>query len=138
MKAHRETIHVQTQDREEIINITSAVERACTKSGIREGLALVFPHHTSAAVYISDSDGNLTEDLRRVLAELVPEGRPYAHDKSDAKRNAHAHLRATLAGHHCVVPVTDGKLDLGRFQTIYYAEFDGKRRKEIVVKIIGE
>ena len=137
MTSYREVIHIRTRHREEVVHITAAVKRACAKSGISEGLALIFPRHTSAAVYVSDCDGALTEDFRAVMGQLAPEGRSYAHNANDHKRNAHAHLRATLTGHHCIVPITGAKLDLGAYQAIYYAEFDGQRPKEILVKIIG-
>ena len=138
MKSHREIISMHTDEREQVIDITEAVREACARSGIADGFALVFPHHTSSAVYISDIDHGLTEDLREVLGQLAPEGPIYAHDRADPKANAHAHLRTVLAGHHCTLPVTGGELDLGAHQTIYYAEFDGRRHKEIVVKFIGE
>lgn len=138
MKSYREIIELCTAHSEEIVNITDQVRGCCEKSDVREGIALVFPHHTSSAVYISDSDSLLTEDLRRVLKGLVPPNAEYAHDTTDPKLNAHAHLWAILTGHHCMIPVTHGELDLGTYQTIYYAEFDGRRTKEIVVKITGE
>lgn len=108
------------------------------RSGIREGIVLVFPHHTSSAVYISDCDRSLTGDFKRILSELAPGGRDYAHDRTDYKKNAAGHIRANLAGHHIMFPLTGGRPDLGAYQTIYYAEFDGQREKEIVIKIVGE
>jgi len=138
MKSHRDFIHITTKDREAIINITPQVEKICNASGIKEGLAMVFPHHTSSAVYISDSDRGITSDLLKVLRKIVPSGDNYVHDGADPKKNADAHLKATLACHHIIVPVTAGQLDLGLYQTIYYAEFDGMREKEILVKVIGE
>jgi secondary thiamine-phosphate synthase enzyme len=132
-----------TSEREEIVDITSRVAEAVEKSGIADGLALVFPHHTSSAVYISDSDSSLCGDFSEILAGLAPEGRKpgggeYAHDAADPKKNAHGHIRADLAGHHITIPITDGRPDLGVYQTIYYAEFDGRREKEIIVKIVGD
>ena len=125
MPTFRAEITLCTKERVEIVDITGQVEDACRTSGIREGIALVFPHHTSSAVYISDSDRSLTGDFSSILSELAPEDRDYAHDLTDYKKNAFG-------------PVTGGRLDLGRFQTIYYAEFDGRRDKEIIVKIVGE
>lgn len=138
MSTFRAEIRISTEERVETVDITRHVVEACKKSGVRDGIALVFPHHTSSAVYISDSDRSLTGDFGSILAELVPESRDYAHDLTDYKKNAFGHIRANLAGHHIIIPVTDGKPDLGVYQTIYYAEFDGQREKEIVIKIVGE
>jgi len=138
MPTFRAEIKVRTRERVQIVDITDDIFDACRKSGITDGIALVFPHHTSSAVYISDSDRSLTGDFSAILAELVPEGREYEHDRTDYKKNAFGHIRANLAGHHITVPITDGRPDLGQFQTIYYAEFDGQRDKEIVIKIVGE
>ncbi len=138
MKSVRKMIEVQTRQQVEIVDITRTVVDIVRSSGIRDGMALVYPHHTSSAVYISDSDRALQSDLEIVLAGLVPERDDYGHDRTDPKRNAAAHLKAILTGHHVVIPVTDGTLDLGTYHTIYYAEFDGQRAKEVVVKVIGE
>ena len=138
MSTFRTEIRICTDNRVEIVDITHQVIDACDRSGIRDGFALVLPHHTSSAVYISDSDTSLTGDFSSILAELVPENRDYAHDLTDYKKNAFGHIRANLAGHHIIIPVTGGRPDLGVYQTIYYAEFDGKREKEIVIKIVGE
>ncbi len=138
MPTYRTEITLCTKEREEIVDITGHVADAVSKSGVKDGIALVFPHHTSSAVYISDSDRALTGDFSSILAELAPEGRRYAHDVTDYKQNAFGHIRANLAGHHIIIPITGGKPDLGVYQTIYYAEFDGRREKEIVVKIVGE
>ena len=138
MKSVRKLIEVQTQQQVEIVDITRQVMDIVNSSGVREGMALVYPHHTSSAVYISDSDRCLQGDFESVLVQLVPERDDYAHDRTDPKHNATAHLKAILAGHHVVMPVTAGKLDLGTYQTVYYAEFDGRRTKEILVKVIGD
>lgn len=138
MKTHKEFICLATREKEEIINITAQVQRVCNNSGIKEGIVLVFPHHTSSAVYISDSDTSLTEDYRKVMSTLIPDEDEYAHNLTDYKKNASGHLKSVLTGHHIILPLTEGQLDLGVYQTIYYAEFDGKRKKEILVKIIGE
>jgi secondary thiamine-phosphate synthase enzyme len=138
MPTFRAEIKIRTDTRVEIVDITHHVADACSESGIRDGMALVFPHHTSSAVYISDSDRSLTGDFGSILGELAPEAREYAHDRTDYKKNAFGHIRANLAGHHIIIPITDGKPDLGMYQTIYYAEFDGLREKEIIIKIVGE
>jgi secondary thiamine-phosphate synthase enzyme len=138
VKTHRDFIHITSKSKEEIINITSQVQKICKNSGISEGMVLVFPHHTSSAVYITDSDTGITSDLLKVLGKTVPAGDDYTHNMADPKKNAAAHLKSTLTGHHIVAPLSGGKLDLGRYQTIYYAEFDGMREKEVLVKITGE
>ncbi len=138
MPTYRAEITLCTKEREEIVDITGRVVDAVAESGIADGIALVFPHHTSSAVYISDSDRSLTGDFSSILSELAPEARAYAHDLTDYKKNAYGHIRASLAGHHIIIPITGGRPDLGVYQTIYYAEFDGKREKEIVIKIVGE
>lgn len=137
MNSYRKQINITTKNKEEVINISSEVSEIVRESGIQEGLVLVFPLHTSSAVYLSDSDPSLTEDFCSVLKDLVPEGQGYLHDQVDYKKNADAHMKANLSGHHIVLPLTAGKLDLGVYQTLYYAEFDGTRPKEILVKILG-
>jgi secondary thiamine-phosphate synthase enzyme len=138
MTTFRTEIKLFTERRTEIIDITQQVAEACVRSGIRDGIVLVFPQHTSSAVYISDSDRSLTGDFGQILSELAPEGRDYAHDHTDCKKNAAGHIRANLVGHHIAFPLTDGRPDFGPYQTVYYAEFDGQREKEVVVKIVGE
>ncbi len=138
MKSTRELIIMNTPEKKQIVNITNLVDKVLGTSEIKEGLCLVYPMHTSSAVYISDSDWSLTQDFDDVLEKLVPAGAGYRHDETDYKKNADGHLKAILAGHHIVLPVTQGRLDLGTYQTIYYFEFDGGREKEILVKIIGE
>lgn len=138
MKAYKKMLWFRTEKRTEIMNITHDIQEAVAASGILEGLALVYPMHTSSAVYISDSDPSLTQDLVDVLERLAPQGAGYRHDRTDPKENADSHLRAILCGHHITLPVSRGSLDLGTYQTIYYAEFDGLRDKEIQVKVLGE
>jgi len=136
MKTYRDFLRIVTTEKVEIRDITQEISQILAKSGIKDGIMLLFPHHTSSAVYLSDSDVSLTEDFLALMNRLVPEGE-YRHDLSDAKRNARAHLMSLLAGHNLTIPVTEGSLDLGVYQTVYYAEFDGQREKEILVKIAG-
>jgi len=138
MKSFRKELHFITKQSSEIMNITHEVERAVAESGIAEGLALVYPMHTSSTVYVSDSDYSLTKDFADLLADLAPDSRDYRHDRTDYKKNAAGHLKAILTGHSVTLPVTAGSLDLGTYQTVYYFEFDGQRKKEVLVKIIGE
>jgi secondary thiamine-phosphate synthase enzyme len=137
MKAHSKLLWFHTKQRSEIINITHQVEDVIEESGISDGLALIYPMHTSSAVYVSDSDPALTGDLAALLAKLAPRGAGYHHDQTDPKENADAHLQAILCGHHVTVSVSKGRVDLGTYQTVYYAEFDGGRDKEVLVKVVG-
>jgi secondary thiamine-phosphate synthase enzyme len=134
---YRGLIKLNTKSKTEVVDITGRVEAEVSASRVESGIALVYPLHTSSAVYVGDSDRGLRDDLLALLARLVPAGAGYRHDESDEKRNAHAHLAATLAGHSATVPVGDGELDLGTFQRVYYLELDGGRPKEIVVKVMG-
>lgn len=138
MKSFRKVIHFETSQREEVINVSRECRRALEESGIQEGLALIFPLHTSSCVFISDSDPGISEDYRDLAAKLVPACAGYRHDEVDYKKNADGHLKSVLTGHHVVCPVTEGAFDFGAYHTLYYLELDGKRPKEILVKIIGE
>lgn len=138
MAHFRKELHFTTSKPSEIVNITSQVESATRESGIQEGLLLVYPMHTSSAVYVSDSDWSLTEDFADLLAELAPDSKHYRHDETDYKKNAAGHLKAILTGHSVTLPITAGRLDLGTYQTVYYFEFDGQRPKEVLLKGIGE
>lgn len=138
MKNHREEIEIRTTTKEAILDITAEVARIVRASGIREGLALVISRHTSSGVFLNDSDFSITADAAELLRALVPPGAGYRHDETDPKRNADGHLKAALFGHGLTLAVSGGKLDLGAYQTIYYAEFDGGRPKGTLVKIIGE
>jgi len=137
MKTYRDFIRITTEAKQEVRDITREVSQIIAKSGVQDGMLLLFPHHTSASVYVSDSDATLTEDFMGLMERIVPAGE-YKHDLTDAKQNARAHLMSLLSGHNLTLPVTEGALDLGVYQTVYYAEFDGMREKEILVKIIGE
>ena len=124
MRTYKDFIHLTTRAKEEIVDITAQVQHICQKSGVKEGFILIFPHHTSSAVYISDSDTSLTRDYQKVLRKLIPKEENYAHNQTDPKENADGHLKSTLTGHHIILPLTNGRLDLGLYQTIYYAGFD--------------
>ncbi|MBN1866119.1 YjbQ family protein [Candidatus Sumerlaeota bacterium] len=138
MKHLRKELRFHTESESEVVNITRSVEAAVFESGVADGFALVYPMHTSSTVYVSDSDSSLTEDLADLLSDLVPESRPYRHNVTDSKENASAHLKAVLTGHAVTLPITNGRLDLGTYQTVYYFELDGRREKEVIVKILGE
>ncbi|MFO8056352.1 MAG: secondary thiamine-phosphate synthase enzyme YjbQ [bacterium] len=138
MKSYRRVLSFTTEEAEEVLNITEQCESALSESGVTEGIMLVFPLHTSSSVFISDSDFSVALDYQELLENLAPALAGYRHDETDPKKNAHGHLRSVLTGHHITCPVTEGRLDFGSFHTIYYLELDGRRPKEVLVKIIGE
>jgi secondary thiamine-phosphate synthase enzyme len=138
MKSHRKELWFEVPARRALINITPQVEAEVRASGIREGLALVNAMHISASVFINDDERGLHEDIEKWLEKLAPE-KPlsqYAHNRGED--NADAHLKRTIMGREVVVAVTGGQLDFGPWEQIFYGEFDGLRRKRVLVKIIGE
>lgn len=137
MRSHREYLEFDTERRIEFINITPDVERVLKASGVKEGLVLVNAMHITASVYINDAEQGLIEDYQRWLGKLVPMDERYRHNET-GEDNAYAHLMRTIMGREAVVAVTDGQLDLGPWEQIFYAEFDGKRKKRVMVKVIGE
>ena len=143
MRNFKKTLTLTTEYKEEIVNITSSLEGVLAESGVLEGIMLVFPLHTSSAVYLNDSDQHLVKDTQEILRSLVPSTPPgkksdYDHNRRDPKKNATGHLKSILLGHNLNLPISEGKFDFGTYQTVYYAEFDGRRPKEILIKIIGE
>ena len=126
-----------TKERIEFINITERVEEIVAKSGIKEGFCLVNAMHITASVFVNDEEAGLKEDFKAWLKELVPENKPYRHNLT-GEDNAFAHLRRTIMGREVVVAITKGRLDLGPWEQIFYGEFDGRRPKRVLVKIIGE
>ena len=137
MKSHTEYLWFETKTRREYINITDRVEAALEKSGIREGMALVSAMHITAAVYVNDAESGLIEDIDEWLDGLAPFGKDYRHHRT-GEDNGDAHLKNLLIHNQVIIPVTEGKLDFGPWQQIYYAEFDGRRRKRAIIKIVGE
>jgi secondary thiamine-phosphate synthase enzyme len=139
MKSYREELFFQTQTRRDYINITPQVEEALLKSGIREGLCLVNPMHISASVYINDDERGLIQDYDDFLEGLAPHAPTsrYRHNNT-GEDNADAHIKRQIMGREVVVAVTGGNLDFGTWEQIFYAEFDGRRRKRVLIKIIGE
>ena len=138
MKSHRQELWFEVPARRALLNITPQVEAELRASGIREGLCLVNAMHISASVFINDDEAGLHADFEKWLERLAPE-KPhsqYAHNRGED--NADAHLKRTLMGREVVVAVTGGKLDFGPWEQIFYGEFDGLRRKRVLVKIIGE
>lgn len=121
----------------DFINITDQVEKAIQKSGVQEGLVLVNPMHITAAVYVNDAESGLIQDFKEWVEELAPR-KPGYHHHQTGEDNADAHLKRQLMGHQVTMAITKGSLDLGPWEQIYYAEFDGMRKKRVIVKIIGE
>jgi secondary thiamine-phosphate synthase enzyme len=137
MKFHTEYLWFNTEKRREYICITKQVREACRKSGIREGMILVSAMHISAGVYVNDREDGIIQDLDEMLESIAPLGKNYRHHRT-GEDNGDAHLKSVLVHHQVIVPVTDGDLDLGPWQQIYYAEFDGRRRKRVIIKVMGE
>jgi secondary thiamine-phosphate synthase enzyme len=139
MKALTEHLWFETEKRVQFINITDKVEELVARSGIREGLCLVNAMHITASVYINDAESGLLEDYQVWLEGLAPHEpiSRYRHNLT-GEDNGDAHLKRTIMGREVVVAVTGGRLDTGPWEQIYYGEFDGRRRKRVLVKIIGE
>ncbi|MHC1739467.1 MAG: secondary thiamine-phosphate synthase enzyme YjbQ [Ignavibacteriaceae bacterium] len=136
MKAFTEYLWVNTKSRREYLNITDDVSSAVKKSGVKEGLALVSAMHITAGVYVNDAESGLIQDIDEWLDKIAPPNPHYRHHRT-GEDNGDAHLKSMLVHHEVTVPITDGKLDFGPWQQIYYAEFDGQRRKRIIIKILG-
>jgi len=137
MANYTEYIYFCTKSKREYINITEDIKRVVEKSGIVEGMVLVSAMHITAGVYINDAEEGLIEDIEHWLEHLCPEGIGYRHHHT-GETNGDAHLKNMLIGHQVIVPITNGRLDLGQWQQIFYAEFDGKRRKRLIVKVLGD
>lgn len=138
MKSYRKEIWFNTTHRREYLNITGQVETCLTESGIREGMALVNAMHITASCFINDDERGLHSDFEKWLEKLAPEKPHSQYAHNGAEDNADAHMKRQIMGREVVVAVTNGRLDLGPWEQIFYGEFDGKRRKRVLVKIIGE
>jgi secondary thiamine-phosphate synthase enzyme len=136
LKTHTDYLWFQTTRRQEIVRITDEVARIVQASGVREGMVLVSAMHITAAVYVNDWESGLIADIQEWLEKLAPSGLDYRHHQT-GEDNADAHLKRTILGHQVVVPITDGALDLGPWEQVFYAEFDGQRRKRVVIKVMG-
>ena len=138
MKSYTEYLWMNTKNRYEFVNITSQVEAAVKKSGVKEGLCLVNAMHITASVFINDNESGLHNDFSVWLEKLAPYGiEKYKHNMT-GEDNADAHLKRQIMGREIVAAITGGKLDFGPWEQIFYGEFDGKRKKRVLVKIIGE
>lgn len=136
MKSHTEYLWFDTKNKIEFIRVTEKVQEEIDKSGIKEGLVLVNPMHITAAVIVNDDEEGLKKDYVDVLQRLVPYDANYRHNVGED--NGAAHIWRQFMAHQVVMPVTKGRLDLGPWEQIFYCEFDGRRRKRVLVKVIGE
>lgn len=137
MKSYREELWFETKTRREYINITRHVEAVVRKSGVAEGLVLVNAMHITASVYINDDEAGLLQDYDRFLEAVAPQDATYRHNET-GEDNGDAHIKRQLMGREVVVAITGGRLDFGPWEQIFYGEFDGRRRKRVLVKVIGE
>ncbi len=136
MKTSTEYLWFNTKNHREYINITAELERIVHASGVEEGMVLVSAMHITAGVYVNDAESGLIQDIDEWLEHLAPFNRNYRHHQT-GETNGDSHLKSLLIHHEVIVPVTAGKLDLGPWQQVYYAEFDGRRKKRVVVKVMG-
>ncbi len=138
MKSYRKELWFETKHRREFVNITKEIEQCVKASGVQEGLVLVNPMHITASVFINDDEKGLHQDFETFLEKIAPE-KPYnQYHHNGYEDNADAHLKRTIMGRETVVAITRGRLDFGPWEQIFYGEFDGKRKKRVLVKIIGE
>jgi secondary thiamine-phosphate synthase enzyme len=137
MKFATDYLWFNTKRQREYVNITHEVERVVSESGIREGMVLVSAMHITAGIYVNDAEPGIIQDIDEWADRLAPKGPDYHHHQT-GEDNGDAHLKSILVHHQVVLPVTGGKLDLGPWQQVYYAEFDGRRRKRVIIKAMGE
>ncbi len=138
MKSLTEQLWFNTETRRAFLNITSKIEELVKRSGVKEGLCLVNAMHITASVFINDDESGLHRDFDRWLEKLAPYAPTSQYDHNNGEDNADAHLKRTIMGREVIVAITNGELDFGPWEQIFYGEFDGKRRKRVLVKIIGE
>ncbi len=137
MRSHTKYLTFNTERRRDYINITREIEEVLDDSKVKEGLVLVSTMHITAGVYINDNESGLIEDIDEMLEILAPYRSDYKHHRT-GEDNGDAHLKNLLIGHQVLIPVTQGELDFGPWQQVFYAEFDGKRPKKVIVKVLGE
>lgn len=137
MKSHTEYLTFHTREHREYVHITPQVESIVKKSGVKDGIVLVSAMHITAGVYVNDHEDGLIEDIDEWLEKLAPFNPNYKHHQT-GEDNGDSHLKAILVHHQVIMPITNGKLDLGTWQRIFYAEFDGQRNKRVLVKVMGE
>ena len=136
MKVHTDYLFFNTKQQQEFVRITDEIAAIVKTSGVTDGTVLVSAMHITAGVFVNDWEDGLIHDFQQWLEKLAPAGLPYRHHQT-GEDNADAHLKRTIMGHQVTVPITNGKLDLGPWEQIFYAEFDGRRKKRVVVKVMG-
>jgi secondary thiamine-phosphate synthase enzyme len=136
VKTHTDYLWFHTKGRQEFVRITDQVASIVAKSGVTDGMVLVSAMHITSGVYVNDWEDGLIHDFQVWLEKLAPSGLDYQHHRT-GEDNADAHLKRTLMGHQVTLPITAGALDLGPWEQVFYAEFDGRRRKRVVVKVMG-
>jgi len=137
MKFATEYLWFNTEKKREYINITNKVEEIVHKSGVKEGMVLVSAMHITASIYVNDAESGLIQDIDEWLEKVAPFNINYRHHRT-GETNGDAHLKSLLMHHEVIVPITNGKLDFGPWQQIFYGEFDGQRRKRVIVKVMGD
>jgi secondary thiamine-phosphate synthase enzyme len=137
VRTHTHYLWFNTTKRQEFIRITDEVAAVVSESGVAEGFVLVSAMHITSGVFVNDWESGLLHDFSVWLEQLAPAGLPYQHHQT-GEDNADAHLKRTIMGHQVTLPITKGQLDLGPWEQVFYAEFDGQRRKRVVVKVMGE
>ena len=137
MKVHTEYLWFNTRQRQEVVRITDDLASIVKTSGVSEGMVLVSAMHITAGVYVNDWESGLISDIQEWLEKLAPAGLDYRHHQT-GEDNADAHLKRTILGHQVILPITASALDLGPWEQVFYAEFDGQRRKRVIVKVMGE
>lgn len=137
MKFYTEYLWFNTEKKRTYVRITDRVEKAVEKSGIKEGMVLVSAMHITASVFVNDNESGILQDLDEMLERLAPFRPDYRHHRT-GETNGDAHLKSLLMHHEVIIPVTEGKLDVGPWQEVFYGEFDGQRRKRVIIKVMGE
>ncbi|MBI5472115.1 MAG: YjbQ family protein [Ignavibacteriae bacterium] len=137
MKTYTDYLWFNTKKHREYINLTDAVQEIVSKSGVHEGMVLVSAMHITAGVYVNDAEDGLIQDIDEWLEKLAPFNPNYRHHRT-GETNGDSHLKSLIIHHEVIIPITKGKLDFGPWQQVYYAEFDGQRRKRVIVKVMGE
>ncbi|MQA29041.1 MAG: YjbQ family protein [Luteitalea sp.] len=137
MLVHTDYLFFHTKQRQEFIRITDEIAGIVEQAGVQEGMVLVSAMHITSSVYVNDWEDGLIHDFKEWLETLAPAGLNYRHHQT-GEDNADAHLKRTLMGHQVLIPITNGKLDLGPWEQVFYAEFDGQRKKRVVVKVMGK
>ena len=138
MKTYRKELWFEARQRRQLFRITPQIQDCLRESGVKEGLVLVNAMHITASVFINDNESGLHRDIEKWLEKLAPEKPHSQYEHNQAEDNADAHLKRSIMGREVVVAITNGKLDFGPWEEIFYGEFDGNRRKRVLVKIIGE